>query len=75
MTKNFYTEEDMKQLSDLMESIIKRHADQLEHLLDKIEEQDKKIKQYERLLRLVKMAITEKNLNEELCEEIIEEKL
>ena len=75
MTKNFYTEEDMKQLSDLMESIIKRHADQLEQLLDKIEEQDKKIKQYERLLRLVKMSIKEKNLNEELCEEIIEEKL
>ena len=75
MTRNFYTEDDVKQFSDLMESIIKRHADQLEHLLDKIEEQDKKIEQYERLLKLVQMSIKTKSLSEKLCEEIREEKL
>lgn len=75
MTRNFYTEDDVKQVSQLIENIIKRHTERVESLIEIIQEKDKKIEQYERLLKLVKMPIKNKSLDEELCEEIREEKL
>lgn len=75
MKEKLYTEDDVKQVSQLIENIIKRHTERIESLFEMIQERDKKIEQYERLLRLVKMSIKTKSLNEELCEEIIEEKL
>lgn len=75
MKEKLYTEDDVKQISQLIENIIKRHTERVESLLEIIQEKDKKIEQYERLLRLVKMSIKNKSLDEELCEEISEEKL
>jgi len=75
MKEKLYTEDDVKQVSQLIENIIKRHTERIESLIEIIQEKDKKIEQYERLLRLVKMSIKNKSLNEELCEEIREEKL
>ena len=75
MKEKLYTEEDMKQVSQLIENIIKRHTERVESLIEIIHEKDKKIEQYERLLKLVKMSIKNKSLDEELCEEIREEKL
>ena len=75
MKEKLYTEDDVKQVSQLIENIIKLHTEQVESLLDMIYERDKKIEQYERLLRLVQMSIKTKSLSEELCEEISEEKL
>ena len=75
MKEKLYTEDDVKQVSQLIENIIKRHTEQVESLFEMIQEKDKKIEQYERLLKLVKMSIKNKSLDEELCEEISEEKL
>ena len=75
MKEKLYTEDDVKQVSQLIENIIKRHTERIESLIEIIQEKDKKIEQYERLLRLVKMSIKNKSLSEELCEEIREEKL
>ena len=75
MKEKLYTEDDVKQVSQLIENIIKRHTEQVESLFEMIQERDKKIEQYERLLKLVKMSIKNKSLSEELCEEIREEKL
>lgn len=75
MKEKLYTEDDVKQVSQLIENIIKRHTERVESLIEIIHEKDKKIEQYERLLRLVQMSIKTKSLNEELCEEISEEKL
>ena len=75
MKEKLYTEDDVKQVSQLIENIIKRHTEQVESLFEMIQERDKKIEQYERLLRLVKMSIKTKSLDEELCEEINEEKI
>lgn len=75
MKEKLYTEDDVKQVSQLIENIIKRHTERVESLLEIIQEKDKKIEQYERLLKLVKMSIKNKSLDEELCEEIREEKL
>lgn len=75
MKEKLYTEDDVKQVSQLIENIIKRHTERVESLIEIIHEKDKKIEQYERLLKLVKMSIKNKSLDEELCEEIREEKL
>lgn len=75
MKEKLYTEDDVKQFSQLIENIIKRHTERVESLIEIIHEKDKKIEQYERLLKLVKMSIKNKSLSEELCEEIREEKL
>ena len=75
MKEKLYTEDDVKQVSQLIENIIKRHTERVESLIEIIHEKDKTIEQYERLLRLVKMSIKTKSLSEELCEEIREEKL
>ena len=75
MTSNYYTEDDVKQVSQLIENIIKRHTERVESLIEIIQKKDKKIEQYERLLKLVQMSIKTKSLNKKLCEEIIEEKL
>lgn len=75
MKEKLYTEDDVKQVSQLIENIIKRHTERVESLIEIIHEKDKKIEQYERLLKLVKMSIKNKSLSEELCEEIREEKL
>ena len=75
MKEKLYTEEDMKQVSQLIENIIKRHTERVESLIEIIHEKDKKIEQYERLLKLVQMSIKTKSLSEELCEEINEEKI
>lgn len=75
MKEKLYTEDDVKQVSQLIENIIKRHTERVESLIEIIQEKDKKIEQYERLLKLVKMSIKTKSLDEELCEEIREEKL
>lgn len=75
MKEKLYTEDDVKQVSQLIENIIKRHTERVESLIEMIQERDKKIEQYERLLRLVQMSIKNKSLNEKLCEEINEEKL
>lgn len=75
MKEKLYTEDDVKQVSQLIENIIKRHTERVESLIEIIQEKDKKIEQYERLLKLVKMPIKNKSLDEELCEEIREEKL
>lgn len=75
MKEKLYTEDDVKQVSQLIENIIKRHTERVESLLEIIHEKDKKIEQYERLLKLVQMSIKTKSLSEELCEEIREEKL
>jgi hypothetical protein len=75
MKEKLYTEDDVKQVSQLIENIIKRHTERVESLIEIIQEKDKKIEQYERLLKLVKMSIKNKSLDEELCEEIREEKL
>ena len=75
MKEKLYTEDDVKQVSQLIENIIKRHTERVESLIEIIHEKDKKFEQYERLLKLVKMSIKTKSLSEELCEEIREEKL
>lgn len=75
MKEKLYTEDDVKQVSQLIENIIKRHTERVESLIEMIQERDKKIEQYERLLKLVQMSIKTKSLDEELCEEIREEKL
>lgn len=75
MKEKLYTEDDVKQVSQLIENIIKRQEERVESLIEIIQEKDKKIEQYERLLKLVKMSIKNKSLDEELCEEIREEKL
>lgn len=75
MKEKLYTEDDVKQVSQLIDNIIKRHTERVESLIEIIQEKDKKIEQYERLLKLVKMSIKNKSLDEELCEEIREEKL
>ena len=75
MKEKLYTEDDVKQVSQLIENIIKHHTERVESLIEIIQEKDKKIEQYERLLKLVQMSIKTKSLDEELCEEISEEKL
>lgn len=75
MKEKLYTEDDVKQVSQLIENIIKRQEERVESLIEIIQEKDKKIEQYERLLKLVQMSIKNKSLDEELCEEIREEKL
>ena len=55
MKEKLYTEDDVKQVSQLIENIIKRHTERVESLIEIIQEKDKKIEQYERLLRLVQM--------------------
>lgn len=75
MKEKLYTEDDVKQVSQLIENIIKRHTERVESLIEIIQMKNKQIEQYERLLRLVKMSIKNKSLDEELCEEIREEKL
>ena len=75
MKEKLYTEDDVKQVSQLIENIIKRHTERVESLIEIIQMKNKQIEQYERLLRLVKMSIKTKSLSEELCEEIREEKL
>ena len=75
MKEKLYTEDDVKQVSQLIDNIIKRHTERVESLIEIIQEKDKKIEQYERLLKLVKMPIKTKSLSEKLCEEIREEKL